>query len=166
MKVIKALLIFLLVYLSFSARLEAAFFKYGANPVLNLGTDNDWDSNRVWDPSIMLENNIFRMWYTGYGNKMQIGYGESNDPINFSKYTNNPIINWDIIDQTAYGVGGPSVLNINGTYKMWFVNASSNLQVFRVYYSESTDRLNWSQPTLISFNLNNTTWDSQSTQIA
>ena len=167
MKRLYYLIIIFLISLVFPSDIDSAYFKYFSNPILNTGILGTWDSHSVWDSSILIENNIFRMWFTGYdGNKMQIGYSESFDPVYFTKNLNNPIINWDIIEQNVFGVGGPSVLKVGGVYKMWFVKASSNLQAFYIYYSQSADGISWSTPMLISFDLNSTPWDSLSTQLA
>ena len=48
--------------------------KHDSNPVLNLGTSGSWDAMGVSSPTVVLENDNLRMWYTGYdGGKMVIG---------------------------------------------------------------------------------------------
>ena len=39
--------------------------KSGANPVLTKGGVGEWDRNTASFPSVLVENGLFRMWYTG-----------------------------------------------------------------------------------------------------
>jgi hypothetical protein len=45
------------------------------NPVLDLGSQGEWDDVRASAPSVLLEGMTYHMWYHGYdGESMQIGY--------------------------------------------------------------------------------------------
>lgn len=39
--------------------------KYAANPVLSNGSPGEWDSNTASFPSVLNDNGIYKMWYTG-----------------------------------------------------------------------------------------------------
>jgi predicted GH43/DUF377 family glycosyl hydrolase len=57
-----------------------------ANPVIRRGDAEDaWDRHGTWDPFVIHENGIFKMWYGG-GNKVcDWGYAESKDGTRFTK---------------------------------------------------------------------------------
>lgn len=97
--------------------------KYAGNPVLSV-TPGNWDAVYVQDPHVLYENGQYLMWFggnnvDGYGQK--VGYATSPDGINWTKFAGNPVLNtgnsgeWD-----ASTASFPSVLNDNGTYKMWY----------------------------------------------
>ena len=51
---------------------------YPANPVLELGDDGFWDAMGASSPAVVLGNDTYRIWYTGYdGDHMRIGYATS-----------------------------------------------------------------------------------------
>lgn len=97
--------------------------KHTNNPILTTGT-NSWDSISVQDPHVIKQDEMYYMWYggnnvDGYGQK--VGYAWSSDGINWTKSNANPVLTngatgtWDV--NTA---SFPSVMNDDGTYKMWY----------------------------------------------
>jgi predicted GH43/DUF377 family glycosyl hydrolase len=59
-----------------------------ANPVLEQGKEGEWDDTGVWDPYVIYEDGLFKMWYGGGGGrKPNYGwaYAVSEDGINFEK---------------------------------------------------------------------------------
>jgi|GEM_PF-3435643 len=57
-----------------------------ANPVLMKGTGADWDLDGTWDPFVLYEDGIFKMWYGGGANNhCDWGYAVSNDGVHFVK---------------------------------------------------------------------------------
>src|SRR5262249_17968238 len=93
----------------------ADFVRSPANPVLSPGASTDWDNAEVTSDAFIYENNTFKTWYVGntstwYGGRRQIGYADSPTGTNFSKYINNPVIPWNIISSSDFGVVGPSVI--------------------------------------------------------
>jgi hypothetical protein len=59
-----------------------------ANPVLRPGKSGEWDDGATWDPFIVYENGVFKMWYGGEraGHKdFQCGYATSKDGTHFTK---------------------------------------------------------------------------------
>lgn len=77
-----------------------SFKPYEKNPVFS-GTDTTtWDKNIRERGYILLEDGIYKMWYSGYlGNETDIkhlGYATSSDGINWERHADNPIFdsNW------------------------------------------------------------------------
>lgn len=61
-----------------------------ANPVIPFGEHGEWDDAEIWDPFVLYEDGIFKMWYGGTtvleGKRdFQIGYATSRDGTHFAK---------------------------------------------------------------------------------
>lgn len=138
----------------------ASWSKYQNNPVLNIDESQSWESNSIDRPMLILENNVFKMWYAGNsGGHSHIGYAESNDGLVFTRYVNNPVIQYDIFNSGDIGVDSLSVVRRDKYYAV-FARILNNPLNFTPYYTSSNDGLNWDSPTLILFDTTNT-WDSQ-----
>jgi predicted GH43/DUF377 family glycosyl hydrolase len=58
------------------------------NPVLRPGKNRDWDDGATWDPFVIYEDGLFKMWYGGerIGHRdFQCGYAVSKDGTHFTK---------------------------------------------------------------------------------
>ena len=57
-----------------------------ANPVLPKGSGQDWDRDGTWDPFVLYEDGVFKMWYGGGENThCDWGYAVSADGVHFVK---------------------------------------------------------------------------------
>ena len=57
-----------------------------ANPVLPKGDGKDWDKDGSWDPFVLYENGVFKMWYGGGMDRhCEWGYAVSTDGVKFVK---------------------------------------------------------------------------------
>lgn len=72
--------------------------QYGTDPVLPRGggpwgNTDTWDSSYVYPATVIYANGKYHMWYSGgqTASHQGIGYAESDDGINWTKSTNNPI---------------------------------------------------------------------------
>lgn len=67
----------------------------GDEPVLGLGKKDEWDEVHISDPRIVKINDIFLMFYSGYGIKGQrggVGVAFSKDLMNWQRFEKNPIL--------------------------------------------------------------------------
>ncbi len=120
--------------------------RHASVPVLDYGTPGSWDSRYVSQPSVIFENGIYKMWYTGWSGggleTFKIGYAISSNGTNWDKYDFNPVFsastigNWDPL-----GVFSPSVIFRNGIYHMWFTG--HNGSEMAIGYATSVDGINW-----------------------
>jgi hypothetical protein len=58
------------------------------NPVLGPGAAGEWDDGATWDPFVLYEDGVFKMWYGGEraGHRdFQCGYATSTDGVHFEK---------------------------------------------------------------------------------
>ncbi len=106
-----------------------------------------FDSVYVYQPTVIKENNIYKMWYGGYdGSGLEIGYATSSNGVNWIRQNSgNPVItigsagSWD-----DWGVTYPHVAKEGSVYKMWYSGEQSAYN-FRVGYAMSTDGVNWTK---------------------
>nr|MBP9814619.1 hypothetical protein [Candidatus Woesebacteria bacterium] len=118
------------------------FIKYSSNPILS-PTANSWDSERVWQPSVVFDGVEYKMYYSAYnGSRFQIGLAHSPDGITWQKDINNPIITRLNIDNKDSH--DPNVIFDGSSYYMWYVSSenagSSNFAIQRAY---SSNGINW-----------------------
>jgi predicted GH43/DUF377 family glycosyl hydrolase len=73
------------------------FQPYKNNPIFTHGAPDAWDSKIRERGYILLEDSIYKMWYTGYkgdeNNPKFLGYATSKDGIHWDRYPGNPIFN-------------------------------------------------------------------------
>jgi|GEM_PF-2410040 len=119
--------------------------KYSGNPVLTIGSNGAWDDNMVLDPCVLKDAEGYKMWYAGEdGSTQRIGYATSSDGISWTKYANNPVLtlgannNWDDVHVTI-----PCVLNMSGTYRMWYSGYSG--QNWGIGHATSSDGKSWTK---------------------
>ncbi|MBC8232168.1 T9SS type A sorting domain-containing protein [bacterium] len=128
-----------------SALGQTEWAKYEGNPVLDLGAPGEWDAYNVYAPSVLYEDGIYKMWYSGYnGSNRRIGYATSPDGITWTRYADNPVLDlgapgeWD-----AYNVSIPSVLYEDGIYKMWYSGYDGSN--WHIGYATSPDGITWTK---------------------
>lgn len=119
--------------------------KHAGNPVLS--PESSWEWGRIMGPSVIKDDGIYKMWYTGREGigtgHSRIGYATSDDGINWNKYSGNPILDigspgqWD--DDL---VGNPCVIKDGGVYKMWYTGRYSG-GGNRIGYATSSDGVSW-----------------------
>lgn len=145
--------------------------KYSGNPVLVPGDSDSFYNTAIYGPSVIFENNIYEMWFTGldliYNNqstdgKANIFFATSNDGVNWSA---NPLPVLEAGSQNnsdTFVCAEPSVVKINNTYHMFYsVLNQWQVENFQVGYAWSFDGVFWiksnQNPVLTVGNLNN--WD-------
>lgn len=91
-------------------------------------------------PSAIIKmNSTYFLYYTGRNYpQYMVGLAISNDGVNFTKYSGNPVLTPDQ-SWEASGVLDASVINENGILKMVYVNSNSS----GFGFASSSDGLNW-----------------------
>jgi len=120
------------------------FKKLQLSPIL---TRSEHDPCLVTSPCVILDNNIWRMWYVsgfrwedsedGLRSYYHIKYAESKDGILWQR---NGYVCIDLIDGER-NIGRPCVIKDGNIYKMWF--SSSKGFGYKIGYAESMDGLVW-----------------------
>ena len=119
--------------------------KNGSNPVLNLGPSGSWDDAELRQPFVILDGELYRMWYTGSnGSIQQFGYATSTDGVSWTRHDGNPIMgrgssgSWDSV-----WMASPRVLMNGSSYEMIYsAFGGSNV---RIGYATSQDGLAWTK---------------------
>jgi predicted GH43/DUF377 family glycosyl hydrolase len=126
--------------------------KYSGNPVLNPGPPGAWDDLGVGPACVILVSDTYHMWYdanwdnAGTANS-GIGHATSNDGINWSKDTLNPVLtpgpagSWD-----SDGVTQATVLfnNSDSLFHMWYAGQAPGVtDPFHIGHATSPDGGHW-----------------------
>jgi len=110
------------------------------NPVLAVDSTS-WDfAGNIYSSIVYLpEQNIFRMWYTGFqGSLSGIGLAESGDGFRWEKIGSGPVLN------IFPGVISPAVIYNGEKYAMYFVQLSlGNKYRTKICLMESKDGIHW-----------------------
>lgn len=138
-----------------------------ANPVLDLGTTAPWDTNEAMHPCVIYEDNLFKMFYNGYGsNTQRILYAYSSDGTDWTGYTAHPMLqpgssgSWD-----DWELGPLAILHDADNYHMWYTgwDDSTSTATIQIGYAASSNGLSWTrgsaQPVLSPGNPGD--WDSE-----
>jgi len=171
--ILKSFIFYTLLIISFlilsKSSIEAAFIRQSPSPLLSV-IPNSWESKFIANSMVIIDGNVLKLWYTGSNySKYQIGYIESSTPTGFALDKSNPPppqLPWNF-SPSEQGIEHPFVLvsdTFEGTklYELWFNNryfVGSDLR-FDIYYSSSTDGINWNTPEKISFDTE-ALWDTR-----
>ena len=121
------------------------FVPYQHNPIFS-GTDSDtWDQHIRERGYILLEDGIYKMWYSGYkggdNDPKSLGYATSTDGINWTRYPQNPIFSKKWTEDMF-------VMKVNGTYYMYAEGANYENQEATndiAHLLTSPDGINWEE---------------------
>ena len=130
--------------------LDGVFWtKDTANPVLDLGTTAPWDTDEAMHPCVIYEDNLFKMFYNGYGgNTQRILYAYSSNGTNWTGYTTHPMLepgtsgSWD-----DWELGPLSILHDADNYHMWYTgwDDSTSTATIQIGYAASSNGLSWTR---------------------
>jgi hypothetical protein len=159
--------------LSISSDGGGSFSRISEGPILDR---NLVDPFAIGNVSILIENNIWKMWYMSYVkwevlNSIpepfyNIKYAESTDGINWER---KGIICIDFKNEEEAGLARPCVYKNNGIYKMFysFRTAEANYrkdknESYKMGYAESIDGINWiRKDEEVGIETSDTGWDSE-----
>jgi WD40 repeat protein len=114
----------------------------GDTPVITKGDVGEWDEVYAVAGSIIYENGMYKMWYTGRtGTTNKIGYATSPDGIYWTKYAGNPVYDDTNIDYE----GAPAVIHDSEGYKMYYTAPYAVGVTYPIRLAISGDGINWSK---------------------
>lgn len=120
--------------------------KYENNPVLAVGDFGEWDALWVTCPTVLRDSTGYKMWYLGNDPTFSgfvTGYATSPDGVNWTKYSNNPVLDVGISGSWDQAVAAVGTVLFNGTlYEMWYAGAA----IFGapdIGYATSEDGITW-----------------------
>lgn len=128
---------------------QTLWTKYPDNPVMSPGSAEEWDQNFVGLGSVIYQDTIYHMWYSG-GNwaHLRIGHATSPDGITWKKDT-NPVLEYGpkgSWDETGV-VGPPCVIVIDNIFHMWYTGhrGEANNFDFQIGHATSPDGITWTK---------------------
>jgi len=112
-----------------------------ANPVIPCGKSGEWDDKETWDPFVIHEDGIFKMWYGGTrlvnGKRdFQIGYATSRDGTHFTK-------KGQISRYERGNVGDMHVVHDNQSGKYYMYYLDRNYKPSTLLRAESPNETDW-----------------------
>lgn len=136
--------------------------EHASNPVLNISSDSsDFDYDGIETPSVIKDFSApsiqrYKLWYAGRKsrcssiNDHKFGYAYSPDGVNWTKYAGNPVmVGGDTSQWYNTFISNPSVIQENGSYKMWFtapdlvVNGQPTDGKGNIGYATAPDGITW-----------------------
>ncbi len=105
---------------------DSAWTKDPNKPVMSFGSSGSWDYPRVDFPRVIYIGNTYHMWYSGGGQfTWKIGYATSQDGRTWTKYADNPVLDWGAAGSWEdTWVGACSVILEDSTFKMWYTGGN------------------------------------------
>jgi len=128
-KVLLGILVILCVSIIIFCQIE--WIKYPKAVLIKSSLPEAWDSIAIGQPTCLVEDNIFKIWYVGAGvsnNKIvsSIGYAHSIDGIHWKKYAGNPVLKVGPFGSWDQGwIDTPTVCRDYFEYKMWYLGMPS-----------------------------------------
>jgi predicted GH43/DUF377 family glycosyl hydrolase len=123
-----------------------------------------WETQYVWQPYVIRDSSLYKMWYNGGsgGGAGGIGYAWSTNGIEWTKYAGNPVVSPGPSTWDAENIEVPCVLT-DGTsgFKMWYEGVPFGLDTVRVGYATATSETTWTKANNINPLLSPTpgTWE-------
>jgi uncharacterized repeat protein (TIGR01451 family) len=120
------------------------WMKAATNPVLS--PSMGWETKGIRAGSVISDDGLFKMWYTGFDSSgdSRIGYATSPDGVNWTKYGSNPVLytgNWGSWEDK--GVAKPTVFKEGSTYHLWYTGNDG--MTLRIGHATSSDGINWTK---------------------
>jgi len=120
---------------------------YNLSPVL-VKTGSMFDLGGVFQPKVILDENIYKMWYSNETSNgvHSIGYATSTDGFNWYRKSDKPVLtggspgSWD-----AYAVDLGAIIKENGIYKMYYTGNPTHDGPYQIGLAVSSDGINWTK---------------------
>lgn len=138
----------------------SAWTRSASNPLLSASLS--WEETEMAEPMVILENGVWKMWFTGGWTHPGTGYATSTDGITWTRYASNPV----------YGQGGSGyaftsncaqVTKVGSTYYLFVSGGTTTSAPFTTFkVATSTDGIAWTtQASSISLPSGKTRWGNR-----
>ena len=153
---IRSLFVTIFLFLSLTANIFALepWEKSSSNPLLYSGSYEEWTENWQLQPSVMIEDGRYKMWYTSSnGDEFKVAYAESDDGLSWErKKLTNLIDDRDTHD--------PSVMKKDGQYLLVFASSKKGKD-YRIHLAESTNEVDFTKETVREILVPKETWETR-----
>lgn len=115
--------------------------------VVNAGDQGTYDASGSWSPTVMLDEGIYKMWYSGINAGLTGGGIIYCDSLDGKSWSNHQVA-VDIGNLSGYDdmdSNSPTVIKDGGLYKMWYSGQNQTGADFDIstIYCDSEDGINW-----------------------
>jgi predicted GH43/DUF377 family glycosyl hydrolase len=119
------------------------YSKYNTAARISKGTSGTYDGSGCREPTVLYEDGMFKMWYTGINSGVEsIAYATSPDGLTWTKYSSNPVLSQPSSDWGSNEFGDPCVIKVDNLYYM-YLSGSSSLNNKLVGLATSKDGTTW-----------------------
>jgi hypothetical protein len=116
--------------------------KYPGNPVIQAGPEG-YDQETAGHGSVLHEGGVYKRWYHAMGDQGAIiAYATASDEVTWTKQ--GPVLLPEPSEWDEFTLWGPSVLNLDGTYWMWYA-AAGPMGPPAIGVVTSTDGISWTR---------------------
>src|SRR6266511_1716496 len=85
-------LLAVLAFVAFVSTASASAQQWALQPAPILTATMPWERAAVFEPTVLHENGLFKMWYSGGWDQCATGYATSRDGVHWAKYAGNPVL--------------------------------------------------------------------------
>jgi predicted GH43/DUF377 family glycosyl hydrolase len=125
-----------------------------SNPVISPGEYGSWDDLRVAMPTIIYDDNMFKMYYQGFRDaygQWSVGLATSVDGINWEKYP-NPVLSGSMLNND-FKITPNAIIKIDGIFYLYY-GAKNYTYDYKNCIATSSDGVNWTKMGELVFNTN------------
>jgi hypothetical protein len=116
--------------------------KYPGNPIIQAGPEG-YDQEVAGHGSVLHEGGVYKRWYHAMGDQGAIiAYATAPDEVTWTKQ--GPVLLPEPGEWDGWNLWGPSVLNLDGTYWMWYA-AFGPMGPPAIGVVTSTDGISWTR---------------------
>ena len=132
------------------ASAQTEWVEYEGNPVIEGGSEGEWDDNERWLYEVIEVDGTLHLYYGGnpvgaeLWSQIQVGHATSTDGVEWTMDPANPVLTtgdegaWD-----DYAISGVAVLHDGSEFRMWY--GGSDGEVVRGGYATSPDGSVWTK---------------------
>jgi len=118
------------------------FTEYEFNPVISTG-DDYWNSRHNLGPSVIYDNGIYKMWFTGIGDgQYRVRYATSSDGIDWDTRSEPVLSPLSSNGFDEIHLRWPFVMQVGNEYRIYF-SAQNSAGIWQIFLATSTDGLTW-----------------------
>lgn len=128
-----------------------AWSKDQNNPVLDVGSEGEWDENSIIGGYVVIVDTIFHMWYTGhsgsdFGSNYRIGHATSVDGVTWEKDATNPVLDlgpdgsWDDVF-----IAGGHVFHDGTRFHIYYSGFNGGPENVRCGHATSPNGIAWTK---------------------
>lgn len=129
-----------------ASRDGANWEKYSGNPVLKLGEKGSFDELSIFEPSVLIKDGEYWMWYSGMSGKLQVSFGlaKSNDGVVWEKRGEVMKLDVEREGRNEAGLLEEHVIWSGSEFEMFYAVLQDEGKVLGpIWHATSNDGITW-----------------------